>query len=537
MATEAITPEVTAPVASPSEGAAPSTPVSTPSTPSTPVAAPVTPEAPITDGAAFLREKAAKLNIPGVERPEVVKTPEQIEAEQKVAAEVKAAADAKAAEEAAGKTEEQKAAEKAKEDPAKPAVNPLDKMGALPAEKIGEALKSPEFVAACEKAGIDPALLPETARMAAEAEMFREIVPTPEAAKFAVENADHFYQIEEKFPAIKDAATLDDFVTNVMLPLSLVRDAQGNPIPDPENPGAFKTDGSVSRFMSTTVDYDHQWTAKIAQTGAEAAEKAGNEEVAAYFTQLQEAIKFLDEFRQNGYKMPTGQKPPEMAPEQKAEFERLQARDREVTQQQAQVHQQQIGLIQEGINTDTIAGTQPQLSETLNATSLDDYGKTKAGEDIWKAALDKLKSQTSYQRLKDSYYDQITLARKHAKTDADFQTAAKGWYDRIVTLNTTTMRNILYGPKGVVQEVLDKAGARRMSAQQQRDQKIAGQIKNDTMNAGVKTAGSTNAAKAPTGDELFDKAKELARVENGGREPDGAQILRAKMKLLQSKSA
>lgn len=546
MATDATTPNVSDSAASPAV-AAPSTtetPVITTPVVSTETAQPEKPR----DAAEVLREAAAKLDIPGVERAKPAeKIPEQVAAEQKLAADTKAAADQKTAEDKAaadaGKTDQQKAAEKAKSDKTA-VVDPLDKLGAIPAEKIGEALKSPEFVTACEKAGIDPAMLPQTARDAAEAGLFREVVATPEAAKYAVENAENFYKVEEGYLQVKDINSLDKFMTEVMVPMSYVLDANGQPIPDPQNPGAFLTDGSSEKFMGSVVEYDHGWTSKIADRLLESAAQFKDadggyttpraEQVAAYADELKHAVQTIEDFRKAGYKMPSGEKPAQMSPEQKAEMDRLRARDAEVTKSQQDVHQQQIQILSDTVEKDTVSGTEPLIRDTLNATSLDEYGKTKAAEDIWKGSLERLKADTSYQRLKASHYQQIDQARKHAKTDDEFQKAAKPHFDRLVALGTKTMKNILYGPKGVVESVLQSAGARRQSAQQQRDQKIDAQIKTDTMNQGARAAASTNAAAPLSGDEAFQKAVELATKDNGGRTPDGGMILRARMKLLQS---
>jgi len=322
------TPETTTPAATPA--------AVTPSVTETPAATPVTPQDPIQQ----LRDAAFKLHIPGVDKPKPDATVKPEDAAKP--AEVKPPETPEA-----GKTDEQKAAE-AKAAEVKPAeVNPLDKLGPLPAEKLGEALKSDTFVAACKEAGIDTELLMETSRMAAETQMYRDAgLPTPESAQFAVENANHFYDIEEKFPAVKDAASLDAFMSDVMIPLSYIRDAEGKPIPDPQNPGQFKTDGTVSRFMQANVDYDHGWTSQIADKLLESAARFKTadgysteraEEVGKYASNLKDAIAFVDEFRKNGYKMPSGEAKPQMSEEDKAEMDRLRARDKEVTDSEQSV--------------------------------------------------------------------------------------------------------------------------------------------------------------------------------------------------------
>lgn len=524
MATTEVTPNVGTGDVSSTPAAVPSTPAVQPTTPETPAAAvpatPVTPKSPVEQ----LREAAFKLDIPGVEKP---KPAEPINAEDAAKpAEVKPAEAADA-----GKTDEQKAAEAKAAESAKPAVevNPLDKLGPLPAEKVGEALKSETFVAACKEAGIDTELLMETSRMAAETQMYRDAgLPTPESAAFAVENANHFYDIEENFVKVKDVGSLDSFMTDVMLPLSFLRDAEGKPIPDPQNPGRFKTDGTVERFMAANVDYDHGWTGKIADQLIASADKFKNSdgeystdratEVATYANQLKDAIAFVDEFRKNGYKMPSGEAKPQMSAEDRAEMDRLRARDAEVTEEGRKVQTEKAQIFATQVQTDTLAGIDPLVSDTLNSSSLDDYAKSKVTEDVWKDLTAALQSNRTFQQQKASLYAK-------GMDEANFK--------QLVALNTRTAKNLLLGPNGILAKHLTAAGQRRETTQQQRDQKIATQTKTDTMNQGARAAASTNAAANLTSDQIKQKAVETVKAQNGGKLPPDSEgaILREVLKL------
>lgn len=510
----------------------------------------------VTDPKQFLRDELSKVVLPGREA-----TPEQKAAQEKVAAdktaadqkaaEEKAAADAKAAE---GKTAEQKAAdEKAAADKVaaeQKTVDPLDKLGPLPAEKLNEALTAnPALVAELEKAGLDKDLLFETCRKAGETELYYEAgLPTPESAKFAVENANHFYDIEEHFPtAGVNLENFDNFMANVMVPLSIVRDANGQPIPDPKNPGQFKTDGSVSKFMERAVEYENQAISKnVCTAGIEAASKfitgkddegrptfadAAQEEKYNYFSQLQAAVDFYEEFRKNGYRMPTSEKPAELSPEHKAEMERLRARDQEVTQNEVKVQQERQTVYTEQVATDTLKATSPFVEEILNGTSLTPELKTETGNAIWADLKAKMDGFRTYQEQKKAYY-----AQAFAKGATEEQ--QKKAFDSLVSLNARTMKNFLNGSNGIIAKNLKRFGGQQISAAEQRKQKVAAQVEADRMSSGARAAGSTNAKGVPSGAELDKAVMELARKNHeGSGEPTAAEIIRATFQIKQGAAA
>lgn len=520
MATDTITPDVSSASATPAAvpAAATPTPAATPAATETP-AAPKDPVQVLRD-AAFALPGIQDLNLPGVEKTPVTEVkPEDVD---KPAAEVTPAAEADA-----GKTEEQKAAEaKTVTDAAKPSeVDPLDKLGPLPAELVGEALKDATFVEALKAKGLDPEILMETSRMAAETQLYRDAgLPTPEAAAFAVENANHFYDIEENFGKVKDAATLDKFMMDVMLPLSFIRDADGKPIQNAD--GTYKTDGTVNRFMQANVEFDHGISSQIADSLLQSAEQYKNadgeytteraKQVAEYAENLKGAVKFIEDFRKNGYKMPSGEQKPQMSAEDKAEMDRLRARDTEVTAQEKQVQAERAQIFATQVQTDTLAGIDPLVSDTLKASSLDDYAKSKVTEDVWTDLTAALQANRTFQQQKAALYTK-GMDEKNFKS--------------LVALNTRTAKNLLLGPNGILQKHLTAAGQRRQSSQQQRDSKIDAQSKKDTMNQGARAAASTNATGTMTAAQVQAKARELATADNGGKPPEDAAVLRHVLKL------
>lgn len=518
MADETATAVVEAPVAAPSgssESAAPAAPA-TPTTPASPETS-AAPEAalPSTDRDVrdFLATEVAKatkaLNLDGTKpaepvkpaepaKPaEVAKTPEQIAAE-------KAEADK-------AKLAEEKPAE---EKPAEAEPNPLDKIGPLPVEKLAATLKdNPALAAELEKAGLEPEVLYETARQAALAEQFMDVVPTPDAAKFAVESANHFYDIEERFPQIKTIEDIDKFVMETMLPLSVLRDPNTGEALKNDN-GTFKTDGSVERFLKLNTDIDHrimreQLAPQIIAQGKQMGGEEG-ERLTTYGEQVQAAIDFIDEFRNNGYRVP-GEKPAELPEAFRVELEQARARDQEITQRENQVLEEKAGVLEGQVNTDTVGWLDPLIRDTINSTSLDDYGKKNAVRDIHTAILQRLENHRTFQKQKEA----IWAKYQPGKNDDAVR-------KELVALNKSTTNSFI---QRAMQDVLSKAGARRLEAAAKRQDKIDTQIKSDRMNPGSTAAASPTAPPVLTVDEAYKADVEAATAKNAGRPPNAQQIL------------
>ena len=470
-------------------GSSPATPsTSTPSTPAAPATPAVQPSTPD-----FKTGDNSRDFLKGVMK-DVYDTPEMKEALAEGVAvkpatveppkdEVKPAAETPAVEQ----TPEQKAAADAEAAKAKPAeVNPLDKVGPLPAEKLAAALTAnPELEAALAKAGIDKETLFQTSRDAALASQFLEINPTPEAAKFAAESAGHFYDIEDRFPTINSVQDLDSFVMDVMLPLSQIRGADGQPLMNPDGK-TFQTDGSVEKFMRFATDLDHGMIQHIAKNiGGEQGQ------------QLLDAIAFIDEFRANGYKV--GDKggegeQPKLPPAVEAELAQARADREKNTQQSRQNELQQAEIFETKVFDTTLDQIEPLVSETLNATSLDDYAKGKAAEDIWNGLKKQLKENRTFQQ-------QLSGMRARGRGEDVLK--------ELVALNSSTIKAIL--PR-IMNGVLDKAGARQIDAQTAKQTKINGQIADDRMNRGGTSTGTTQ-SQPMTEEAMFDKAMSDATAE------------------------
>lgn len=491
--------------------AAPETPVVT--TPETPA---VTAPAKSSDPTDFIRQavsKALPLDAEGnISKPaDKPATPPVAKAEPEV---VKPA-------ETPAETPEAKA-EREKLEAAKPAeppaeVDPLDKIGPLPAEKLAAALtENPELEAALTKAGIDKDTLFQTARDAAMTSQFTEIFPTVDSAKFAQESAGHFYQIEESFPSIQTVDDLDKFVMDTMLPLSIINGPDGKPLTNAD--GTFKTDGSVSRFLKLGTDYDMGMSSNLADKILASANTLPEGEAKTaqveYAQNLKAAIDYIQDFRNNGYRMP-GPKPVNSAvsPEVQQRLDRADQIERESNERNAENARKEEELFDNNVFDDTMKVADSLISEALNRSSLPDNLKEKAAGEIQSAIGNSMKSNKEYQRMSASY-------------------RAKGLNDEtrkaLAAHNTRTIRG-LYGK--IVEKVLGEYGATQIAASAARQQKIATQVEKDRSHPSSASAAPGKGPALLTDADIRKQAYENAKKANGGKEPEFNDVLNEQLAL------
>lgn len=442
--------------------------------------------------------------------PPAAKTPEEIEAEKQAAL---------ATETPEQKTEREKAEAEAeaKETPKEP--DPLDKVGALPAEKLAEAIKNtPELEAALAKAGIDKEVLFQTARDAALASQFTELFPTVEAAQFANENANHFYNIEESFPAIQTVEDLDKFIMDVMLPLSIIPGADGKP-QMMEDGKTFKTDGSVSRFLKLGTDYDMGMSGNIADQILAAAnqlpDSEGKTAQKEYAESLKAAVDFIQEFRNNGYRMPTAKsRTSELPPDVKARLENAERIERESRDRETQTQKQQEDLFDKTVEDDTVKFGEGLISELLNATNLNDKAKESAAKEIYAELAKELPGDKTFKRMAAQY-------RAQGLNDTTKQ--------KLVALNKNTIKG-KYAK--IVERVVGERGGQVISAAAARQNKIATQIDTDRLNPGTTSSAPAKGPSPLTDDQISKQAYENAKAANGGNEPDLSAVFSERLKLL-----
>lgn len=471
-------------------------PVSVPDT-SQP-SAPVDPETKMREAVGRVMDKIPGAEVtpkPETAKVEEVKPPEQVQpkTDEEKAAEAKAVEDAKAA-----------AAPKPLEPP-----NPLDSVGPLPVATLAKAITdTPELAAALEKAGLDPELLYETSRQAALTSQFTEIFPTPEAAQFAGENAEKFYQIEEGFPKIQNVEDFDKFLTGTMLPMSVLRGGDGQPLMTADGKG-YQTDGSIARFLDSAAQFETIGSLQAAdRLLAEAAKIPGEEGETARTeaARLKEAIQLVQTFRDNKYRMPGAKQTTELSPEHKAEMDRLRSENAETQRVRAEASQKENETYVQSVFTDVTASTQPFVQSTLDRTSLNDNEKRFIAKATQEETWESLKNNRHFQMQKEHLYSlgntPEVKARLVALTNSTFQIQATKVMNRLVT----------------------EAGGKVISANKAKLAKIDAQQTNDKMNQGTGTTAAPKTATLRTPAENNAQARENL-LKRGITHPEDWELL------------
>src|SRR6185437_4518033 len=116
-----------------------------------------------------------------------------------------------------------------------------------------------------------------------------------------------------------------------------VLDDKGQPVPDPNNPGLYQTDGSLTRFIQMTNDMEWGALDKISGMLLNAAK--GDDEK-QYAEDLVAAVRFVNDFRSSGYAKPvpgtaSGEEAP-LPPAIKARLDAADPPDREVAARETQ---------------------------------------------------------------------------------------------------------------------------------------------------------------------------------------------------------
>lgn len=505
MATDAITPEVSAPAAA----AAPETTAPVTTTPTTTETTTTRDESTLSGPQTlqFLKDELAKVPEDLAKRAmagEEVEMPKPAEAAKPAAA--AETAEQKLARERAAETPEQKTAretaERAAETPeakaarelAEKNVNPLDKLGPLPAEKIAKAIADkPELAAALKAAGLDGDTLIHNARLAAETSQYKAIAPTIESAKFMQESAGHFYDIEERFPSIGKLEDFDSFVMETMLPLSVLRNEKGEVLTNPD--GTFQTDGSVQRFLQFASDADLGYI----KTAAQQLGKAASDEDKEYYGHLEAAIDYLNEFRQAGYQKPGAKTTDAISPEIQRRLDAADKTVKESRERDAATQADRQKITEDRIFDDTLNGIKPLMRATLDGTALSPKLKEKAEKEIWKGVFDSLDSNREFQQLKRGHWSRGTGAEQ---------------IKALAALNITTIEGIF---ATVAENVLSEYGAELVAANSARHTAIDTAIARDKS---TPTSASTSAAAAPkvmSEDDIDAQATKNVLEKHGGR--------------------
>jgi len=217
-----------------------------------------------------------------------------------------------------------------------------------------------------------------------------------------------------------------------------------------------------------------------------------------YGQQLLAAVDALNEFRSAGYRRPSSQTAAEIPAHVKAEMDRLRQESEQSKQRDAETREAQNKITEDTVFNDTLKGIEPLVGEILNRTALSDALKTKAGNDIYRALVDRLNGDRDYQQLKRQYW---------SRGGADMMKA-------LTALNIASLQGIL---SPVAEKILGEYGVDLVAANAARHQKIDRQIANDRS---TPTSQSTSAAAAPkaiTADDIDKQAEANVLARHGGR--------------------
>ena len=398
-------------------------------------------------------------------------------------------------------------------------ANPLDKLGPLPVETIAKAITdNPELATALEKAGIDSEVLYETARRAAVTDQFTEIFPTPDAAKFASESAQHFYDIEEGFPKIQSVEDFDKFVTGTMLPLSMLRDPKtGEPLMKPDGK-SYQTDGSIARFMDAAAQYETIGSVSaIDRMIGELSKSQTDEgqEMLAEAQRVREAVILAQNFRDAGYRLPgTKKEATQRSPEDQVLFDKLQKDNAEAARMRTEAQQKEDSVYQDSVINDAVAAVEPWVKGVLEqSTGLTDNDKRNIAKEVREETWSGMAKNRHYQQQKEHLY---TLGNSAETKQA------------IVGLARTTFE---VSAHKLLEAKIAEYGGKVISRQQTKQQKIDTQMQNDRMNQGTGTTPGAKTAPALTSAQVRAQAIKNLQTRNKGAMPDDGEILAETMAI------
>lgn len=466
-------------------------------------------------GAGEVQITPGKSNIE-ILREAISRVPVEEAAEEKPAAEAPAATEGKPAEaakpaegakpeEGEAKPEGQKAADdKAAEPDKKADEDKAAGLGPLPATKFAEFLKAnPDVDAALEGKTIETEAGPiplkqaitEAAKLAGQAHEYAEIVGTPDDARSYKEAGEHFFTLDEKFPAIQTVEDLDNFVMDVMVPLSVIKDPKtGEALRNPD--GSFKTDGSVARFFMKAEELSDGILAQFVETLTDADEKE----------EAQMALKVLADLRAKSY----GKAKPAAAvskdglpPEVQERLKRAEQIERDAAASKKAEAEQKAKDFEESATQVATTRLEAQVRAAIDPTALSDKLKPKAVTDIWTGLADALAKDKPYLREKDNIYRQAE--------QTGFTEEAR---EKLAAL---TVRKANFYLPGITQRVLDEYGAHTVTTAQDRNKKIDTQTANDKPNATAGTVGGRAGSAPKTDDEVYAAAVEAAK--KAGHDP------------------
>jgi hypothetical protein len=487
--------------------------VAEPAAGAAPASSPAPASAPDTSGSqpAPASQPAAEPSIQDIVRESAAEVEKELTAARPAEVAPPAAEPAKPAESATPAAEAAKPAA----EPAKPAAvaNPLDKLGPLPAEKITAALaEAPQevkdFLAA---KGLTVETLSENARLAAQTSQFLEKVPSMEALDIALEGNANFVKLDRGLPAVKTVEDFDKFMMDTLVPMSFIRDENGQPVPDPNIPGAFKNDGSISKLIDFSAGVRD---AKIGELADKLIAAATNDEDKAFATDLKGAVDFLGAFIKNGYQKP-GTKAADATKDLPKEVQERLARadqiERDSKARDARTTETSFNQREDRIVGETDKAISPLIKDFLDKTALTNELKALVTKTVWNELTERMLKNDLYLQERDR-----------------LSPTAKDYEQRRVALNQTYMKERVVK---LLESVVGQFGAPIVDANKDRLNKIDSQSTAGRMEPKTSGTTPTNFPATASGDQFHAKAMELARAENPNAKEGGPEYFRAVLKL------
>ena len=385
--------------------------------------------------------------------------------------------------------------------PAAAEPNPLDKLGPLPAEKITAALADapPAVQEFLKEKGLSVEILTENARLAAQTSQFLERVPSLEALDVALQGNANFQQLETGLPAVETVQDFDKFMMETLVPMSFIRDEKGNPIPDPDIPGAFKNDGSIGKLIDYSAAVRDN---KIGELADLMLAQAKTDEDKSFATDLKGAVEFIGKFISGGYKKAGADGAADVSKLPKEVQDRLARADkieRESKERDAKSTQAALDQKEDRIISQTDKHVAPIIKDFLDKTALSGELKTLVADTVWSKLIDQMMKNTVYQQQRDN-----------------LSPNAPDYEQRRVALNKH-----LHGERVVkiLETVVGQLGGPVVDANKARQDKIDSQSKASGMepNTSGTTPQSHPAPQLPS-DDIGKKALEMAKAKNPNAE-------------------
>ena len=255
----------------------------------------------------------------------------------------------------------------------------------------------PQSRSSLKEKGLSVETLSANARLAAQTSQFLERVPSLEALDVALEGNANFQKLESGLPAVQSVQDFDKFMTETLVPMSFILDEKGQPIPDPDNPGAFKNDGSIGKLIDFSADVRD---AKLGELADMMIAGAGtNEQAKSYASDLKAAVEFVGQFIKNGYRMPGApdgktdtKNLPKDVQERLANAEKI---ERESKERDAKSTQAALDQKEDRIISQTDKYVAPIIKDFLDKTALCGELKALIADTVWSKLIDQM-TKTRY---------------------------------------------------------------------------------------------------------------------------------------------